>query len=125
VIATLKGKSALTTAFLAVGLLDRRSLALSPALESSMKLLPTRKVGVTFKEVTDGAVLLSMEDEIYFGLNEVGSQIWQLLPPRLETFDDLCSEMSRLYPDVDPEVLRIDLDELIEQLVKGGLVQPR
>ena len=44
-------------------------------------MLPRPHPGVLFKTVSDGAVLLHVEEEIYFGLNDVGTRIWQLLPP--------------------------------------------
>ena len=63
-------------------------------------ILPRPHPAVMFREVSDGAVLLQMEDEIYFGLNEVGSRIWQLLPPSCATLEELCARLGETYPDV-------------------------
>jgi hypothetical protein len=90
-----------------------------------MNLLPAKREAVVFKEVTDGAVLLSTEDEIYFGLNRVGAQVWTLLPPKLDTFAELCREIGNTYPDVDAAILEADLRELLELLTKEGLVRSR
>ena len=56
-------------------------------------ILPRPHPAVMFREVSDGAVLLQMEDEIYFGLNSVGARIWQLLPPASTDLDDLCAQL--------------------------------
>lgn len=85
-------------------------------------ILPHPHPAVMFREVSDGAVLLQMEDEIYFGLNEVGARIWQLLPPVSSSLEALCASMSLLYPDVPPEQISTDIAELIEQLLENRLL---
>ena len=85
-------------------------------------MLPRPHPGVLFKAVSDGAVLLHVEEEIYFGLNDVGSRIWQLLPPTCADLDDLCARLSQTYTDVAPEVLRADVLELLGQLEENQLV---
>ncbi len=85
-------------------------------------MLPRPHPGVLFKTVSDGAVLLHVEEEIYFGLNEVGSRIWQLLPPTCANLEDLCARLSQAYTDVAPEVLRADVLELLGQLEENQLV---
>ena len=44
-------------------------------------MLPTPLPTVIFQRIDDGAVLFAPATEVYFGLNEVGAKIWQLLPP--------------------------------------------
>lgn len=85
-------------------------------------MLPRPHPGVLFKAVSDGAVLLHVEDEIYFGLNDVGTRIWQLLPPICGCLDELCSRLAQVYTDVAPEILRADVVELLKQLEKNQLV---
>jgi len=85
-------------------------------------MLPRPHPGVLFKPVSDGAVLLHVEEEIYFGLNDVGTRIWQLLPPTCADLDDLCAQLSQAYTDVAPEVLRADVLELLDQLEQNQLV---
>ena len=85
-------------------------------------MLPRPHPGVLFKPVSDGAVLLHVEEEIYFGLNDVGTRIWQLLPPTCADLDDLCARLSQAYTDVAPEVLRADVLELLGQLEENQLV---
>ena len=85
-------------------------------------MLPRPHPGVLFKTVSDGAVLLHVEEEIYFGLNDVGARIWQMLPPNCSSIDELCQRMSEAYADVPPEVLRADVLELLAQLEENQLV---
>lgn len=85
-------------------------------------ILPRPHPAVMFREVSDGAVLLQMEDEIYFGLNSVGARIWQLLPPKCVSLDELCAQLGATYPDVATDQLRADVTELLGQLQEAKLL---
>lgn len=87
-------------------------------------MLPTRNPNVIFKTLATGAVLYSTAEEVYFGLNSVGVRIWELLPPVQNTLDDLCAVLYSEYPDVDVQVIRADVVEVLEELTKLGLVRP-
>lgn len=87
-------------------------------------MLPNRNPKVIFKALATGAVLYSTEDEVYFGLNPVGVRVWELLPPAHHELDDLCRVIAGEYPDVEVEMIRADVAELIEELSRLGLVQP-
>lgn len=89
------------------------------------RMLPVANPKVIFKALSDGAVLFSTEDEVYFGLNEVGARVWQLLPPKLATLDELCAAIAVHYPEVEPGVIRQDVTELISELAAHRLVLPR
>lgn len=84
--------------------------------------LPSPNPEVVFRRVGDGGVLLSITDEVYFGLNGVGVEIWELLPPCTGSFADLCSELANRYPDVDDATLRSDAVELLDALASHRLV---
>jgi hypothetical protein len=67
------------------------------------------------------SVLLNIETERYFGLDETGTRMWQLVTaaPNVETaYHQLLDEY-----DVQPESLRNDLLELLSRLVENGLLQ--
>ncbi len=73
-------------------------------------------------EVVDGElVLLNVETGVYFGLNRTGTKIWELLGERSDV-DDVLSALERVYP-VERATLRRDLDALIADLEKSGLVR--
>lgn len=69
---------------------------------------------VVFREVDGEAVILDMKNGTYFGLDPVGTRVWQLLieHARLEAvFSALAAEF-----DVDPDTLRADLLDLVAAL---------
>ena len=79
---------------------------------------------VIFQRIDDGAVLFAPATEVYFGLNEVGAKVWQLLPPTMHSLDELCMRLSTEYPTVEAEIIRQDVLELLDQLTAEGLVAP-
>ena len=85
-------------------------------------MLPVANPKVIFKTLSDGAVLFSLEDEVYFGLNAVGAQVWELLPPKSASLDELCAAVAAKYPDVDPDVIHADVCALLSELESNGLV---
>jgi hypothetical protein len=86
--------------------------------------LPAPNPDVIYKPVDGGAVLLSVKDEVYYGLNAVGCFIWEHLPPVLRTFDEIAAALSAQYPDVAVATITADASELLEDLMANGLVRP-
>jgi hypothetical protein len=85
-------------------------------------VLPTRNPKGIFKALATGAVLYSTEEEVYFGLNPVGVRVWELLPPAHQTLDEVCRVLAAEYPEAGEDVIRTDVKELIDELLKLGLV---
>ncbi len=79
---------------------------------------------VVFRAVSDGAILLHTEDEVYYGLNAVGVRVWQLLPA-CRSLDELCAALSAEYPDATADQLRSDVAELLDDLGRAGLLVAR
>lgn len=67
------------------------------------------------------SVLLNLETEQYFGLDETGTRMWQLVTTS-PNIDAAYQELLAEY-DVQPEMLRENLTELLGHLVEHGLVQ--
>ena len=86
-------------------------------------MLPVADPSLIFQKVADGAVLFSPRTETYFGLNEVGVAVWALLPPVASSLDELCERLLTQYPEVPLETLRQDVSDLLDGLLKEGLVQ--
>jgi len=75
---------------------------------------------VISQEVSGETVLLDLESENYFGLDEVGTRIWQLIK---ETNDLQAIYQTLLAEyDVSEERLQQDLDTLLGEISGLGLV---
>lgn len=77
--------------------------------------------GILFRELDGESVILSLDSETYFGLDEVGTRTWELLragPTIQAAYETLCSEY-----DVDSEQLRRDLEELLDRLITHKLIE--
>jgi hypothetical protein len=67
------------------------------------------------------SVLLNLETEQYFGLDETGTRMWQLVTtsPSIDAaYQELLAEF-----DVEPELLRANFVELLSRLVDSGLLE--
>lgn len=81
----------------------------------------SRSDDVLAQEVGGETVLLDLASEQYFGLDPVGTRIWELLadaPPLEQVHDTLCAEF-----DAEPERIHTDLLALVRQLRDAGLVR--
>jgi hypothetical protein len=87
-------------------------------------MLPLPSAAVVFQRIDDGAVLFAPDTEIYFGLNEVGARVWELLPPKSASLAQLCAALATAYPEVPASTLESDVVELLAQLEREGLVTP-
>jgi Coenzyme PQQ synthesis protein D (PqqD) len=76
---------------------------------------------VMVRQVGDEAVLLDLKTEQYLGLDGVSNRVWQVLTAGgtvQVAYDTLLAEF-----DVEPERLRTDLEEFVQQLLQFGLVK--
>lgn len=75
---------------------------------------------VVFQQVEGEMILLDLNAEKYFSLDEVGARIWQLLGEHGDVEDVVRAMLAEF--DVDAPTLRRDLDELLERLAAAGLL---
>lgn len=73
------------------------------------------------QEVDGEMVLLDMESENYFGLDEVGTAIWQAMQEK-ETLQEVFDTLLEQY-EVEAEVLERDLSDFVNKLLESGLVE--
>ena len=73
------------------------------------------------QEVDGEMVLLDMESENYFGLDEVGTAIWQAMQEK-ETLKEVFELLLEQY-EVESDVLEKDLIGFVNKLVESGLVE--
>jgi hypothetical protein len=66
-------------------------------------------------------VMFSPEQGEYFGLDEIGTRVWDLLE-RPRSLDEVCTALCSEY-DVDPQTCRHDVAALVGQLREANLVR--
>ena len=86
--------------------------------------LETQKITISeealSQEVNGETVILDLKSESYFGLDEVGTRVWQLLQEHEDmqkVFDAMLEEF-----DVDANTLASDMKNLINDLIEKGLI---
>ncbi len=75
---------------------------------------------VLFQELEGEAVLLNLDTEHYYGLDEVGTRMWQLLAEHGDVAT--VAEQVLAEYDVDEATLHRDLADLIAELTDEGLL---
>jgi hypothetical protein len=75
---------------------------------------------VLHQQLEDEIVLLHLETEQYYGLDEVGSRVWQLLREH-RTVDPIVAALLDEY-EVDEATLRTDVERLLDELADLGLI---
>lgn len=78
---------------------------------------------VLCRQLSGETVLLNLESGVYYGLDPVGTRVWQLLLQG-QTIAEICGTMIDEY-DVAPDVLRDDVVRLVGELRERGIVTPR
>ena len=76
--------------------------------------------GVMVRELEGESVLLNINSESYFGLDDIGTRMWSALTDAdsIETaYHTLLAEY-----EVEPEQLRTDLCGFIDKLLEAGLI---
>ena len=76
---------------------------------------------VLFRMVSDEAILVNLNTEVYLGLNPVGARMWSVLTdaPSIDAaYQTLLAEY-----EVEPARLRADLEELLGQLLGQQLIE--
>ncbi len=75
---------------------------------------------VMLRVIGEEAVILNLKNELYLGLDPVGTRMWLVLhssPSIQAAYELLLAEF-----EVEPERLRRDLDKLLEQMLEQGLI---
>lgn len=75
---------------------------------------------VLFQEIDNEYVLLNMKTEQYFGLNDIGAKVWQIISEDGNTgtlIEKLMSEYNVLT-----DTLTTDISQLLDELTKEQLI---
>ena len=88
----------------------------APSLDSTVRI----GEDTVFRELEGEAILLQLEAGMYFGLDPVGTRLWQLMAERGKLRDVF--EAAQHEFEVDPGTLERDLLALVTQLAEKNLV---
>lgn len=89
----------------------------------SEQILPKKikiSENVLFQEIDNEYILLNMKTELYFGLNDIGARVWQIISQE-GTTDTLIEKIMAEY-EVSADVLKADISELLNELSKEQLI---
>ncbi len=75
---------------------------------------------VLFRDVEGQMVLLNLEREQYFGLNQVGAHILRRITE--QPLDRALATLASDFEKADRDVLRRDVDNLINAMINAGLL---
>ena len=78
---------------------------------------------VICRELSGETVLLNLESGVYYGLDAVGTRVWQLIMQG-RTIANVCDTMLEEY-DVSSDVVRADVTRLVGELRDRGIVTRR
>lgn len=87
------------------------------SLRDSLAIRPD----VVFRRLDEEAVLLDLKSGKYFGLNEVGARIWQLVAES-RTLGEILDTLHQEYA-TERHVLERDLLEVARELCARGLLE--
>ena len=73
-----------------------------------------------FQELDGECVLLNLANESYYGLNETGTRMWDVLSDS-DSISNALDVLTKEY-ETDEKTLRTDLYQLIDELLKNQLV---
>lgn len=73
-------------------------------------------------KLSSEAIILNLNSGIYYGLNEVGARIWDLVAEQPYSVDQLRSHLLEEY-DVSPEVCEKDLTAILLELKNAELIE--
>ena len=76
---------------------------------------------ILISKLQEESVILNLDSERYFGLDDVGTRILSVLT-NSDSIEAAYETLVREY-DVEGQVLRRDLLQLVEELVAQGLIQ--
>jgi hypothetical protein len=76
---------------------------------------------VLASELGSEHVVLNLKNGMYYGLEDVGSAVWNMLQKPVSA-DDICRELAKSF-DVDPARCRRDILSLLADLLAHGLIE--
>ncbi len=89
-------------------------------MNTSLSRKITISPDILFQDIAGETILLNLANEQYFGLDDVSTRMWELLK-ECDNIEAVVDQLLTEY-DVDQDLLRKDLAELIDKLIEAELV---
>jgi len=80
-----------------------------------------RNNDVSWKILEENCILLHLASGYYYTLNKVGKFLWESLAPE-KTLAEICESVTGHY-DIDLQTVQNDIEEIVEDLLREGLVE--
>lgn len=93
-----------------------------PTPDPALMQLPTPHPAVVARALPDGSVLFHAGTEVYFGLNETGTVIWEALANGGATEESLTGAVMARWPDAPYTDVVCHVRELLADLSVEGLL---
>lgn len=89
----------------------------------SKQSIVTASEGQISSGIANEVAILNLKSGMYYGLNEVGARIWQLISEP-KTVEEVYETVLKEY-EVEPECLEQNLLDVLQQLADHGLIEVR
>ncbi len=99
-----------------------RVVLMRSILQPASMQLPVPHPDVIARALPDGSVLFHSRSEVYFGLNETGTVIWEALAAGATSEELLAAAVQAKWPDATRSTVMCDVRELLADLSVEGLV---
>ncbi len=76
---------------------------------------------VLSSRIDEEVVLMSMEADSYFGLDPIGSQVWELLSEKPATLTELVQTLMEEY-EIDEESCKRDVGNFLKEMSERKLI---
>ena len=80
----------------------------------------SRNEGIVFNKLDDELVMMSIENGEYYGLDNIGAQIWEIIQ-QPTNFSEIVLKLMRKY-DVSEETCIADIQEFLSELLGKNLI---
>lgn len=81
------------------------------------------KENISSRKLGNDLMLYDQKNDKVHVLNETGTLIWELLDGK-NNLQDIENILLNQFPDITPEEILKDIQEIIEKLVSEGLITP-
>lgn len=92
-------------------------------MEIALSDCMTINSSVVFRDLSGETILLNLDSGVYYGLDAVGTRVWQLLADELP-LTTVCSMMQKEYA-AEPAVIERDVLKLVGELCDKRLLTRR